>query len=328
MYKEMIDFHTHIYPPNLPDYNKLYGSNQYVTLEKHDGETWMISEGKKFRRIHPNCYDLDERIKEMDKTNVQKQVLSIVPILFHYNVPKNEIGQVVNYMNDFLAACVEKYPDRFMALGSLPMQDPQRCLFEIECMGDRLIGYQIGSNINGKNLDNEIFYPIWEEMERRNLVLFVHPWDMMGQEEMVDYWLPWLVGMPAETTRAICSMMFGGIFDKYPKLKVVFAHGGGSFCGTIGRIQHGYEVRPDLCACKCKLPPKKYCGKFWTDSLVHSPNALIRLKNLIGDDRIVLGTDYPFPLGEKVPGSILKEAKMGKKINDKIRKGNLLDLLK
>ena len=324
----MIDFHTHIYPPNLPDYNKLYGADIYVSLEKHDGDTWIMNEGKQFRKINPNCCNLETRLKDMDKTGVEKQVLSIVPILFHYNAPKNEIGQIVKYINDFLAACVEKYPDRFMALGTLPMQHVERALFEIDSMGDRLIGYQIGSNINGKNLDNEKFYPIWEEMEKRNLIVFIHPWDMMGQEDMPDYWLPWLVGMPAETCRAICSMMFGGIFDKYPKLKVVFAHGGGSFCGTIGRIQHGYEVRPDLCACKCKLAPKDYCGKFWTDSLVHSPNALVRLKNLIGEDRILLGTDYPFPLGEKVPGSILKEAKMGKKVNDKIRKGNLMGLFK
>jgi len=323
----MIDFHTHIYPPNLPDYNKLYDSTQYVTLEKHDGETWMISEGKKFRKIEPNCFSLEERIKDMDSTGVEKQILSIVPILFAYNAPKKEIGQVVKYINDFLAACVEKYPNRFMALGTLPMQHVERCIFEIESMGDRLIGYQIGSNINGLNLDNETFYPIWDELEKRKLILFVHPWDMMGQEDMTEYWLPWLVGMPAETCRAICSMMFGGIFDKYPKLKVVFAHGGGSFCGTFGRIQHGYEVRPDLCGCKCKCSPKDYCGKFWTDSLVHSPNALKRLVKMIGEDNVLLGTDYPFPLGEKVPGSILKEAKMCKKINDKIRKGNLLKLL-
>ena len=214
-----------------------------------------------------------------------------------------------------------------MALGTLPLQDIEQSLFEIESMGDRLIGYEIGSNINGMNLDNEYFYRIYSKCEEMGKILFVHPWDMMGQDQMSDYWLPWLVGMPAETSRAICSMIFGGIFDKFPKLKVVFAHGGGSFCGTIGRIQHGYNVRPDLCGCKCNSSPIEYCGKFYVDSLVHSGDELDRIIRLFGENNVVLGTDYPFPLGESVPGKIIMDRIKDGTLVDKLKKKNTLELI-
>lgn len=119
------------------------------------------------------------------------------------------------------------------------------------------------------------------------------------------YWLPWLVGMPAETCTAICSLLMGNVLTQFPRLKICFAHGGGSFPFTIGRIQHGYDVRPDLCATDCSIPPKEFLGKFYTDSLVHSQPSLDLLIKVIGEDKIMLGTDYPFPLGELSPGSLI-----------------------
>jgi aminocarboxymuconate-semialdehyde decarboxylase len=127
---------------------------------------------------------------------------------------------------------------------------------------------------------------------------------------MQKYWLPWLVGMPAESSRALCSLIFGGVFEKFPKLRFAIAHGGGAFPFTLGRIQHGFEVRPDLCAVDNKKAPKDYLGHFWVDSLVHDESALIYLKNLIGANRICLGSDYPFPLGEHVPGELIENSKL------------------
>ena len=128
---------------------------------------------------------------------------------------------------------------------------------------------------------------------------------MMGKDKMGKYWLPWLVGMPAETSLAICSMIFGGIFDKFPKLRVAFAHGGGSFPATIGRVEHGFNVRPDLVAIDNKVNPREYLGKFWLDSLVHDPAMLRYIVDLVGRDKVALGTDYPFPLGELEPGQFI-----------------------
>jgi aminocarboxymuconate-semialdehyde decarboxylase len=128
----------------------------------------------------------------------------------------------------------------------------------------------------------------------------------MGRERMDKYWLPWLVGMPAETTLAITSMIFSGLFEKLPKLRVAFAHGGGAFPATIGRIQHGFDVRPDLCAVDNQVDPRNYLGRFWIDSLVHDPAMLQYVADLFGPERVALGTDYPFPLGELEPGSLIR----------------------
>jgi aminocarboxymuconate-semialdehyde decarboxylase len=141
---------------------------------------------------------------------------------------------------------------------------------------------------------------------------------MMGEKDMQRYWLPWLVGMPAETSRAICSMIFGGVFEKFPTLRVAFAHGGGSFPFTIGRIEHGFNVRPDLVAVDNNVNPRDYIGKFWFDSLVHDENALRYLISLTGDDKICLGSDYPFPLGEHHPGKMIEEMSLDKRVTEKL----------
>jgi aminocarboxymuconate-semialdehyde decarboxylase len=322
----MFDFHTHIIPPDFPDFNKLFNNDIYISLKKINVDTWMMYKNIKFRKIQDNCLYLEDRLKDMNERGIEIQVLSCVPIMFSYDAPNNEACVVSKFINDFLQYCVKKYPKRFMALGTLPMQDVDNCLKTIS-VNNNLIGYQIGSNINGLNLDNPKFEPIYKKLEENNLILFVHPWNMMGQEEMKEYWLPWLVGMPAETSRAICSMIFGGIFDKFSNLKVVFAHGGGCFCGTLGRIEHGYNVRPDLCATKCNFSPKHYCGKFYVDSLVHSKDDLHNIIRTFGEDNVLLGTDYPFPLGESNPRKFFEEVNLPKNVELKIKKENLLKIL-
>jgi aminocarboxymuconate-semialdehyde decarboxylase len=153
------------------------------------------------------------------------------------------------------------------------------------------------------------FYARAEEL---GTPLFVHPWDMVGQDKMDRYWLPWLVGMPAESALAICSMIFGGIFEKFPKLRVAFAHGGGSFPGGLGRIVKGYEARPDLVAVDNSVHPTEYLGKFWVDSLVHDPQMLRYLIEIIGSNRVALGSDYPFPLGEAKAGQLIRSMNLDK----------------
>ena len=145
----------------------------------------------------------------------------------------------------------------------------------------------------------------WSEAEKIGCAIFVHPWDMMAREKMSKYWLPWLVGMPAETSLAICSMIFGGVFERLPDLRVCFAHGGGSFPGTIGRIEHGFNVRPDLVAVDNNINPREYLNKFYVDSLIHDKEMLEYIIRLFGEDKIILGSDYPFPLGEAVPGKLV-----------------------
>ena len=135
---------------------------------------------------------------------------------------------------------------------------------------------------------------------------------------MQRYWLPWLVGMPAETSRALCSMIFGGIFERLPKLRVNFAHAGGSFMATIGRIQHGFDCRPDLVAIDNPVNPRNYLGKFWVDSITHDPLMLEYVLKLQGSKRITLGTDYPFPLGDLTVGKFIDDMTLSKKEKEDI----------
>jgi aminocarboxymuconate-semialdehyde decarboxylase len=196
------------------------------------------------------------------------------------------------------------------------------------CINDlKMPGIEMATNVNGKNLGDKEFFPFYESAEKLGCALFVHPWDMMGEKDMQDYWLPWLVGMPAETTRAICSMIFGGVMEKFPSLRMAFAHGGGSFPYTLGRIEHGYHVRPDLVQIHNQRNPREYAGKFWVDSLVHDENAFQFLRSVVGDNSICVGSDYPFPLGEQWPGSLIEKLQLEKEVRDKFMFQNAMNWL-
>ena len=205
---------------------------------------------------------------------------------------------------------------------ALAITEMERCVNEL-----KMPGLEIGSNINGINLSDSQFFPYYEAAEKLGCSLFVHPWEMMGEGQMQKYWLPWLVGMPAETSRAICSMIFGGVFEKFPKLKVAFAHGGGSFPITIGRIEHGFNVRSDLVAIDNAINPRDYIGKFWIDSLVHDEKAMQFIIDTMGEDKICLGSDYPFPLGEHHPGKLIQSMNFPQALTDKLNYKNAADWL-
>jgi aminocarboxymuconate-semialdehyde decarboxylase len=147
---------------------------------------------------------------------------------------------------------------------------------------------------------------VFEAAAHLGAAVFIHPWDMMGRRRMPKYWLPWLVGMPAESSLAVCSLIFGGVLERLPALRVCIAHGGGSFPFTIGRIGHGFDVRPDLCAIDNAVHPRAYLDRIYFDSLVHDADALRYLIGLVGAERVALGSDYPFPLGEHHPGALIE----------------------
>ncbi|HJY62958.1 MAG TPA: amidohydrolase family protein, partial [Ignavibacteria bacterium] len=234
------------------------------------------------------------------------------------------------YLNDHIAQVVNSYPDRFIGLATLPMQDTKLAIKELDrCMKElNLAGIEVGTQIHGKNLDDENIFEIFRACEETGAAVFIHPWDMLGKDRMDKYWLPWLVGMPAETSLAICSMIFGGVFEKLKNLRVCFAHGGGSFPFTLGRIEHGFNVRPDLVATKNKINPREYLGRFYLDSLVHDELALDYLVSLIGEDHVVMGSDYPFPLGEHEPGKLIESmAEMNNVVKEKLLWKNAVEFL-
>lgn len=315
-----IDIHTHIMPEQMPNWTNRFGYGEFIHLEHRNCQACMMKGNTLFRVVEDNCFKEEIRLKEMDETAVTMQVLSTIPVLFNYWAKPQDGLETSRFFNDHIAATVAKHPKRFIGLGTVPLQDIDLAIKEMErCCGQlRMPGLEIGSNINGKNLSDKIFFPFYKAAEEMNCALFVHPWEMMGENQMQQYWLPWLVGMPAETARAICSMIFGGVFEAFPRLRVAFAHGGGSFPFTIGRIEHGFNVRPDLVATDNTINPKDYLGRFWVDSLVHDKKAMDYLIDVIGEDKICLGSDYPFPLGEHHPGKLVEKMKLSKKTSKKI----------
>jgi aminocarboxymuconate-semialdehyde decarboxylase len=329
-----LDLHTHILPEKWPDLRDKFGYGGWVALDHHcAGRARMIIDGRSFREIEANCWDPDVRIHECDSCGVNVQVLSTVPVMFGYWAEAIHAYDVSQMLNDHIAGVCRDFPQRFVGLGTVPMQETRWAVRELErCVKELgLAGIEIGTHVDSPcghmNLDDPALFDVFAACAELDAAVFIHPWDMMGKERMPKYWLPWLVGMPAETALAACSLIFGGVFERLPNLRVCFAHGGGAFPFTVGRIEHGFNVRPDLCAVENKVNPREYLGKFWVDSLVHDVDALHYLVKVMGEGRIAMGSDYPFPLGEACPGDLVERSGLSEDVKRRILWENGLEFL-
>eukprot|EP00746_Dinoflagellata_sp_MGD_P028323 gnl/MRDRNA2_/MRDRNA2_16692_c0_seq1.p1 gnl/MRDRNA2_/MRDRNA2_16692_c0~~gnl/MRDRNA2_/MRDRNA2_16692_c0_seq1.p1 ORF type:complete len:320 (-),score=59.46 gnl/MRDRNA2_/MRDRNA2_16692_c0_seq1:45-962(-) len=229
--------------------------------------------------------------------------------MFNYHLSPTIGAEWSRFLNDDLAQSVAKRPDRLIGLGTIPMQDPVEACKEMKraVLEKGIRGFQIGSHINAYDgpdsvrnvmLSDKSYMPIWQTAKDLDVGIFVHPWDMEWCDS--KYWLPWLVGMPAEVSLAMCSVMLGGVLERTPGVKFMFAHGGGSFPGTLGRVEWGYKCRPDLVACDSMKSPREVLKRreIYVDSICHDPEMLRYIVDLVGSERVAMGSDYPFPLGE------------------------------
>uniref|UniRef100_UPI004049B06E amidohydrolase family protein n=1 Tax=Fulvivirga sp. TaxID=1931237 RepID=UPI004049B06E len=315
-----IDMHTHIIPEHMPNWTDKFGYGDFIYLQHHKpGFAKMMKGNQFFREIEANCWDPELRIEEYKQFNTQVQVVCTIPVMFSYWANADDCLELSKFLNDHIAGLVTKYPKNYIGLGTIPMQDADLAIEELErCKEIGLVGIQIGSNINDENLSEDQFYPIFEACEALGMAVMVHPWNMMGFKNMTKYWLPWLVGMPAETSRAMCSMIFSGIFERLPNLRVNFVHAGGSFLPTIGRIEHGFNCRPDLVAIDNPINPREYLSKFWVDCITHDPKMLDYVLDVQGSKKVTLGSDYPFPLGDLEIGKFIEEMPLSKDVVEDI----------
>lgn len=304
-----VDFHTHIIPEDLPNLAERFHGERWPVLDRTCacGANIMVA-GKVFREVTDQVWDPVKRIHDMEREKVDMQVLSPIPVTFSYWAPAEEAEVMARIQNDFIAETVKQHPERFIGLGTVPLQNAQIAIREMDrCMHELgLKGIEIGTNVNGHNLDDPSLIEFFEMCQKWEVPLFVHPWETLGKERMPRHNLMYTVGMPSETALAAASLILGGVMEKFPGLKICFAHGGGSFPYILPRLDQGWKVWPHLRL--IEQPPSYYAKNFYFDSLNYDPMNIRYLLDRFGEDRILMGSDYPFLLREIPPGQTIDHA--------------------
>ena len=306
----VVDLHNHFFPERWPDWDTKFGGEPWPSI-RHDGggkATIMLRE-KEFRRIDERCWNVARRIEDLDRDGIDLQVISATPVLFAYGRPAPQALEVAKFYNDAALEMCAKSGGRLAALCQVPLQDPDLACKELSrAMKAGHRGVQLGNHVGAKDFDDEGIVAFLQHCAAENAAVLVHPWDMLGGERMRRFMMAWTVSMPAETQLTLVAMILGGAFDRLPRsLKICFAHGGGSFAFLLGRLENAWQHHPTVKGVS-QHPPSHYCDRFYLDTAVFSPDALAMLIKTVGDERIVLGSDYPFPLGEQQVGKLVREA--------------------
>lgn len=304
----VIDMHTHFVPKAWPDLVERFGTPDWPWL-KHQGQgkaTIMLGD-KEFRPIHSGCWDADARLEEMDRDRIDVQIMCATPVLFAYSRPAEQALDCARIFNDAALEICARDTSRLKTMCQVPLQDIDLSCREVErAMASGHIGVQIGNHVEERNLDDEGIITFLQHCASVGAPVFVHPWDMMARSRMPKYMLGWLVGMPAETQLSILSLILSGAFERLPKnLRLCFAHGGGSFPYLLGRVDNAW-IHRDVVRTDCPNLPSSYVDRFYVDSAVFHHSALQMLVGTMGEDRVMLGSDYPFPLGERDIGSLIR----------------------
>jgi len=305
---KMVDVHTHFLPRGWPDLAARFGTANWPWL-KHTapGQAMLMVGEQEFRPVTEACWDPVVRLEAMDRDGVEVQIMCATPVLFSYDRPATHALECARIFNDAaLEICAAK-PRRLKSLCQVPLQDTDLACRELSrAMADGHIGVHIGNHVGGRDLNDEGLITFLQHCAAEGAAVFVHPWDMMGQERMSKYMLPWLVAMPAETQLSILWLILSGAFERLPRsLKLCFAHGGGSFPYLIGRVDNAWRNR-DIVREDCPRLPSSYVDRFHVDAAVFSGDALAFLVKVMGEDRVMLGSDYPYPLGEQQVGSLIR----------------------
>ncbi len=305
-----IDMHSHFFPLiSQEEAARIDGQDAPWLAPAADGETGMIMTGDRaFRPVSRPLWDSVRRIEEMDALGVDVQLMCATPVMFGYRYPAKVALQWAQRMNDHALEMCAAAPQRLMALAQVPLQDVELACMEASrayAAGHR--GVQIGNHVGPKDLNDESLIQFLTHCAHEGIPVLVHPWDMMTDGRMKQWMLPWLVAMPAETQLSILSLILSGAFERIPRtLKLCFAHGGGSFAFLLGRVDNAWRER-DIVREDCPQLPSSYVDRFSVDSAVFDAGALKLLVDVMGEERVMLGSDYPYPLGEKQIGRLIDD---------------------
>jgi aminocarboxymuconate-semialdehyde decarboxylase len=306
----VIDIHNHFFPREWPDLAARYGTPDWPWIKHTEpGKAEIMVGDQFFRHIYSACWDPEIRLQEMDRDGVDLQIISATPVLFAYDRPTEHALDCARLFNDAALQLCAQGEGRLKSLCQVPLQDVDAACKELSrCMQAGHLGVQIGNHVGNKNLDDPGIVTFLHHCADEGAVVLVHPWDMFGAERMPKYMMLWTVGMPAETQLGIVSMILGGAFDKLPvNLRICFAHGGGSFAFLLGRLENAWRHHP-VAHGVCEMAPSSYINRFYVDSAVFDQRALQYLVATMGTERVMLGSDYPFPLGEHGVGNLIRSS--------------------
>jgi aminocarboxymuconate-semialdehyde decarboxylase len=308
----VIDIHNHFFPRAWPDLAARYGTPDWPWIKHTEaGKAEILVGDRFFRKIYSACWDPEVRLSEMDRDGVEMQVLSATPVLFAYDRPVGHALDCARLFNDAALELCTQGRGRLKSFCQVPLQDVDASCKELtRCMRAGHLGVQIGNHVGEKNLDDPGIVTFLHHCADEGAAVLVHPWDMLGTQRMPNYMMAWTVGMPAETQLGIVAMILGGAFDRLPpKLRICFAHGGGSFAFLLGRLENAWQHHP-VAHGVCELPPRQYLNRFYVDSAVFDDRALQFLVETMGAERVMLGSDYPFPLGEHRVGALIRSSQL------------------
>lgn len=325
----VVDIHSHFFPESWPDLASRFGSPDWPSIRHTgDGEADILLGDRQFRKVYSACWDAEKRLAEMDRDGVDLQVLCATPVLFAYHRPAEQALECARIFNDAALELCNRGKGRLRALCQVPLQDPEMACRELSrAMRSGHLGVQIGNHVGSRNLDDAGIVAFLHHCADEGAAVLVHPWDMMAPERMPNYMTPWTVGMPAETQLSIASLILSGAFDRLPRsLRICFAHGGGSFPYLLGRLENAWRHH-ETARGFCEHPPRHYLDRFSVDSAVFDQGALRLLVETMGAERVMLGSDYPFPLGEAQVGSLIRASAFAPEVKARILGDNAFSFL-
>ncbi|MER5439435.1 amidohydrolase family protein [Streptomyces sp. NPDC002790] len=321
---DVIDVHTHYVPKGWPDLSKLGGPDAPWLRIESEAEAVIMTGSSEFRRIQANAWDAEVRLRDMDADGVRTQVVSPTPAFFHYGRSGAEAAKIARIFNDLALEITAPAQDRLIPFCQVPLQDPDAACREVEravAAGHR--GVEIGNHVGDQDLDSAGVVTFLQHCASLDVPVFVHPWDMDNSPRLDRWMARWLTAMPSETHLSILAMVLGGVFDRIDdRLKICFAHGGGSFAFWLGRMENAWHGRNDVVGTS-QYPPSHYLGRFSVDSVVFDERALRLLVDTVGEDHVMVGSDYPYPLGERPVGEVVRKSDfLTEEARRKITRGN------
>lgn len=324
--RPVVDVHTHVVPPGWPDLGA--PGDPWLRRDSVSTATIMLGD-REFRRITDACWSADTRLADMDADGIDVQVVLPTPVFFGYDRTTGDAARIAGIFNDLALEVCAQAPDRLLPFCQVPLQDADAACAEL----DRSIrnghrGVEIGNHVGDADLDSTGVIEFLQHCASLDVPVFVHPWDMAPSVRLDEWMLQWLVGMPAESQLSLLRLALSGAFDRLPPtLRIGFAHGGGSFAYWLGRADNAWHQRRDLVGASSQQPPSHYASRVYVDSVVFTEPALRVLIEAHGPDRVLVGSDYPYPLGERPAGGVVRGSALAEDVREGILRGNALRFL-